>query len=302
MKNIRRIYILILLGALLLTGGTKLCAQADVHMTNAYSLSHQGKVDSAKIEIDLCFLDTAFAKDPLALYIRGMVYNEYYKRYEMNNPNSPSRLIALDALEKSYKVSKDSSLNIGTLTKLRYIAGQFYNDAVATLDTVHYNTSIACYNQYRDIALFADPKMDIKTQDIKFYLALSSIYNTLYNSDKKKNAKCFDLERDTYLKILQLDANNYTANYNLGLLYWNKGVDLIYNVDYDDSLTDIFKVQDHSVELFKESLPFAQKAYEIEPKREETLIVLSGIYYSLNEFQRSDAYKKMLEDLRKQPH
>jgi hypothetical protein len=38
----------------------------------------------------------------------------------------------------------------------------------------------------------------------------------------------------------------------------------------------------------------------LEPKREETLIVLSGIYYSLNEFDKSKAYQQMLDDLRKQ--
>ena len=44
----------------------------------------------------------------------------------------------------------------------------------------------------------------------------------------------------------------------------------------------------------------AEKAFELEPKREETLIVLSGIYYSLNEFDKSKAYQQMLDDLRKQ--
>jgi hypothetical protein len=75
----------------------------------------------------------------------------------------------------------------------------------------------------------------------------------------------------------------------------------MYDIDYDDSLGVVFDVQDHSVELFKQSLPFAEKAYVIEPKREETLIVLSGIYYSLNEFEKSDKYKEMLDNLRNQP-
>ena len=74
----------------------------------------------------------------------------------------------------------------------------------------------------------------------------------------------------------------------------------MYDIDYDINLDSVMAVQNHSVDLFKESLPFAEKAYEIEPKREETLIVLSGIYYSLNEFQKSKAYQQMLDDLRKQ--
>jgi hypothetical protein len=301
MKKFSRIHILILLGAVLLfAGGTRLCAQADPHMTAAYSFMQIDSVDAAKKEIDLCLKDSANWKDAQAWYLKGFIYNQLYKKYESKKVNSGYRVEALGALKKSLELSTDTMLNRGTKIKIRYIAGCYYNDAVATLDTVQYNTSIDCYNHYREAALLADPTMDIKKKDIEFYLAVGSIYNTLYNSDKKKYVKCFDLERETYLQVLKWDPDNYTANYNLGLLFWNKGVDLIYDVDYDDSLTDIFKVQDHSIELFKESLPFAQKAYQIEPKREETLIVLSGIYYSLNEFQRSKAYQQMLDDLRKQ--
>jgi len=119
-------------------------------------------------------------------------------------------------------------------------------------------------------------------------------------NNKKNNDAYFEITRDTYLKVLSLEPNNYMANYNLGLLYWNKGVDLMYDIDYDDSLGVVFDIQDFSVQLFKQSLPFAEKAFELEPKREETLIVLSGIYYSLNEFDKSKAYQQMLDDLRKQ--
>src|ERR1044072_2307503 len=136
MKKLNRIPVLILLAAaLLFAGGRKLYAQAEVHMGNAYSLVYAGKTDSAKIEIDLCFQDTTFAKDPMALYVKGFVYNEYYKKYESKNVNSPARVIALQALEKSYTASTDTALSHVILIKIRYIAGQFYNDAVLTLDT-----------------------------------------------------------------------------------------------------------------------------------------------------------------------
>ncbi len=78
-------------------------------------------------------------------------------------------------------------------------------------------------------------------------------------------------------------------------------MDLRYDIDYDDSLDLVFTVQDKSVDLFKQSLPFAEKAYEMEPKREETLTVLSGIYYSLHDFEKSKKYQDMLDKLRSQP-
>lgn len=62
------------------------------------------------------------------------------------------------------------------------------------------------------------------------------------------------------------------------------------NIDYELNLDSVMQVQNYSVGIFKESLPFAQKAYEMEPKREETLIVLSGIFYSLNDFPKSKSF------------
>ncbi len=304
MKRFCRIYKLFLpFAVLLLAGATRLCAQSDVHLNSAYSFIQLGQVDSAKKEIDLCVKDPANASDPQAWYLDGFIYKELYKKYENTNVNSPFRTQALVAFKKSIELDKDSSRIKTTQGNIRYLAGRFYNDAVATLDTVHYTTSVKCYEQYREAALIADPGFDIKKKDIEFYLALASTYNSVYNMDKKKNVAYFDSTRNTYMQVLKWDANNYTANYNLGLLFWNKGVDIMYAVDFDDSLSGVFEAQDHSVALFKESLPFAEKAYEIEPKREETLIVLSGIYYSLNDFQKSKSYQEMLEALRKQnPH
>lgn len=302
MKRFGRIRTTLLLGGIFLLLGTAgLRAQAFIHYNAALSFVQRGEVDSAKKEIDLHMQDPASQTDPESWYLYGFVYKEMYKKYENTNPSSTYRTQAYEAFRKSLQLDTVTARTKATRDNIRYLAGRFYNDAVTTLDTVHYAVSVKCYEQYREAAVLADPGFDIRKKDVEFYLALASTYNAVYNLDKKKNAAFFDMTRDTYMKVLSWDPNNYTANYNLGLLYWNKGVDLMYDIDYDDSLGAIFDVQDHSVDLFKQSLPFAEKAYEIEPKREETLIVLSGIYYSLNEFEKSKDYQKMLENLRNQP-
>ncbi|GAB4143507.1 MAG: hypothetical protein Fur0041_18600 [Bacteroidia bacterium] len=301
MKTIVRIRAsLILLTVLLFGGVAGLHAQTYFHYNAALSAIQRGDVDSARKEIDLHMKDPGADKDPDSWYLYGFVYKEMYKRYENTSFTSGYRVEAMNAFKKSLALDTVSARMKLTRDNLRYIAGRYYNDAVQTLDTSRFAIALNCYENYRAAALLADPGFDIKSKDINFYLALASTYNAIYTADKKKNAKYFDLTRDTYMKVLGMDPNNYTANYNMGLLFWNKGVDLMYDIDYDDSLGMVFDVQDHSVELFKKSLPFAEKAFEIEPKREETLIVLSGIYYSLNEFEKSKVYQQMLDDLRKQ--
>ncbi len=300
MKKFLRLRNLFLLGAVLLLGAAGLRAQTFMHYNAALMHVQRGEVDSAKKEIDLHMQEPAAQTDPESWYLLGYVYKELYKKYENTDFTSPYRTKAYEALKKSLSLDTVAARQSATRAQIRYLAGRFYNDAVATLDTVRYNTSLICYQQYRDAAVLADPGFDIKRKDVEFYLALAGTYNSIYHIDQKKNVQYFDLTRDTYLKVLGWDPNNYTANFNLGLLFWNKGVDLMYDIDYDDSLTDIFSTQDKSVELFKQSLPFAEKAYEMEPKREETLIVLSGIYYSLNEFEKSKQYQEMLDQVRKQ--
>ncbi|MBI3511482.1 MAG: hypothetical protein HY064_12530 [Bacteroidetes bacterium] len=290
-----------MLGALpLLSGITDLRAQTDMYYNSALTFLQSGQVDSARKCVDMLLEQPGAKTDPDNWYLYGVVYKEMYKHFEASDVQSNYRNISFDAFKKSLQLDTVSARMKITRDNVRFLAGKYYNDAVITLDTVRFTTSINCYNSYREAALIADPGTDMKKKDIEFDLALASTYGTIYNNNKKKNVKFFDLTRDTYMKVLELDPDNYTANYNLGLLYWNKGVDLMYDIDYDANLDSVFKVEDHSVDLFKQSLPFAEKAYEIEPKREETLIVLSGIYYSLNEFEKSKLYQQTLDDLRKQ--
>jgi hypothetical protein len=290
---------MILLAALLLCG-VSLRAQTLFHYNAALLFVQAGELDSAKKEVDLHMLEPGAEKSADSWYLQGVIYKEMYKKYENDNRLSPYRTKAMEAFKVSLTLDTIVEHQKIVRDNIRYIAQRFYNDAVATLDTVQYETSLSCYKNYREAALLADPGIDIKKKDEQFYVALASMYYTIYNLDKKANAKFYDKTRETYMLVLTWNPDNYTANYNLGLLFWNKGVDLMYEIDYDINLDSAMEVQDHSVELFKESLPFAEKAYVIAPKREETLVVLSGIYYSLNEFQKSKAYQQMLEDLRKQ--
>ncbi len=287
--------------ALAMLSGVLLNAQTSMHVNAAFMYLQQGQIDSAKKEIDLRMKEPGAANDPDSWYINGFVYKELYKKYENTNVESPYRIVAKDAFIKSIGIDTSKVRIQATRDNLRYLGSRFYNDAAQTLDTLNYKKSTINYNYYRECTLAAEPNFNIKTKDVEYYNALGTMFNTAYTADKKANIKYFDLARDTYLKVLTIDPNDYKANFNMGLLYWNKGVDVIYNdINLDDSIDVVFDMQDRSVEMFKQSLPYAEKAYLMEPKREETLIVLSGIYYSLNDFQKSQMFQQMLEDLRKQ--
>ena len=295
--NLRFLFFLLLI---LICSPVVNAQSSTIHYDAALNYMQKNNVDSAKIEIDLHMQNVDVQLDPENWYLEGFIYKELYKKYENENFNSPYRAKSLNSFKKSLKLDTVIARTKTTKELIRYLAGRFYNDAVLTLDSSNYLTSILCYEQYRDAALILDSILDIKKKDIEFNLALGTIYVEMYNSDKIKNLQFFNLTRDTYMKILNWDPNNYAANYDLGLLYWNKGVHLMNNIDYELNLDSVMQVQNYSVSIFKESLPFAQKAYEMEPKREETLIVLSGIFYSLNDFPKSKAFDAILKDLQKE--
>ena len=70
-------------------------------------------------------------------------------------------------------------------------------------------------------------------------------------------------------------------------------------MDFETDLIALSETQDKTIEIFKKSLPFMEKAYQLNPKRKETLQGLEGIYYSLNENEKYDKIKQELIELEK---
>ena len=69
-------------------------------------------------------------------------------------------------------------------------------------------------------------------------------------------------------------------------------------MDYTLDLEQLNQVQDRTIELFKNSLPYMLKAYTLNSQKEETLIGLQGIYKSLNDDEKMNFYKDALEKLK----
>jgi hypothetical protein len=61
-------------------------------------------------------------------------------------------------------------------------------------------------------------------------------------------------------------------------------------------LTTIDKIQDQCVVIFKQSLPYMLKAFELNPTRCDVLEGLAGIYFALNDLAKSNEFKKKAEE------
>lgn len=288
-----RIFILGLLLLMTITSN----AQSD-KVAIAVRFYQNDNLDSARIYIEEAVNFPSTANDAQAWYIRGFIYKEIYNKREAKNKQSAARKEALYSFKKS--ISLDTAKeNLAENTKnITFLAYKFFNDAANSLDTLNYEIAIENFEQYKATMAIMESSM-IRQKELEFNLAIGSVYTKLFESDRNKNRQFLDSAKATYLKVLIIDPNNISANYNIGILFYNQAVHLIKQMDYDVDMVALSDIQDNSIVLFKESLPFMEKAYELDPNRRETIQGLSGIYFSLNDFEKSNEFKHKLEEIKK---
>lgn len=291
----------VILGLLLLVAIVANAQQERV--SAAYTFLQQNNLDSAKANINIAIEDPETATDAQAWYIRGFVYKTIYFKIEKENNQSPARLEALYSFKKSLSLNPDKELFSEDIVNIKNLVKSLHNDAAESLDPFDYKTAIKLFEKSQEYYKIVDPSpAAIQEKEIKFALALGSVYNTVIESSKKDSAKMhkfLNLAKATYSKVLSLDPDNISANYNMGILFYNQAVNLIKSQDYDLDLATLAVVQDKSAILFKESLPFMEKAYALEPKREDALEGLSGIYFGLNEPEKSNIFRQKLAEIKK---
>lgn len=267
----------------------------------AQSFLQQGNLDSAKFYIDAAVLHPSTANNAQAWYLKGFIYKTIYNKTEKGNKQSPARLAALKFFKKSLSIDSSQENTQENTKNIKYLATTLYNDAGASLDSIDYKIAIKNFETFKEYYLLVDPTpANIRQKDIDFTLAIASLYTRIFESDRKGKTEFLNLSKEAYNKILLTEPNNINANYNMGILYYNQAVNLINQQDYDIDIVALNDIQDNSINLFKESLPFMEKAYSLDPRRRETLLGLSGIYFSLNEFEKSNMFKLKLEEIEKQ--
>jgi tetratricopeptide (TPR) repeat protein len=137
-------------------------------------------------------------------------------------------------------------------------------------------------------------KTDPRNTDV--LLVAGTIYGKLGAADSSRREQYFKKRKETYAKVLSIDPENFTANYNMGITLYNRGVDLIQESDYLDIMV-LNELLEKVTVLFKEALPFVQKASKMAPKNLDALKALEGIYYNLSEKQKAIEIRERINKL-----
>ncbi|MCE9540000.1 MAG: hypothetical protein K8R85_12395 [Bacteroidetes bacterium] len=290
-----------ILGLLLLTAVVANAQQEKVQA--AYVFLEQNKLDSAKANIDAAVIHPETVNDALAWYVRGFIYKSIYNTKEKGNKRSPSRLEGLYSFKKSLSLDAAKEYFPDNIGGIKYFASTFRNDAAESLDPIDYRTAIELFNKSQECSKIVDPSPTVlQANQTEFDFALVSVYNSVLENDNKDSArvfKFFTLAKNVYNKILALEPNNIQANIGMGKLYYNQAVNIIKSLDIDTDITKMDIIEENTKKLGTVAEPFMKTAHDLDPKREDAIIGLTGIYYILHEDSKYNIFKQKLEDIKK---
>lgn len=288
---IRAIYIAILLLLPALASGQL------TYTFKAYKAYQEDDLPTAKAYIDSAIADEIEKEEAQTWYIRGFIYKEIYKITDKQSRDSEAREEAIRSFKKSIELDADSEFRKQNHQGIKYLASSYYNDGVMTLNLKEYEESPDFYKRYKKLILFLEPDKDFKEQDVQYYNALGSMLSENYEKDKQRYTHLFEESLKYLQKTLIIDPDNLVANNVIGVLYYNKGVDLILSLDPFAPLEDLNRTQDKCVKIFKTAKPFLEKAHQMDPTNCEIITGLEGISFNLNDRDEVNFWHDKLVEL-----
>jgi len=104
-------------------------------------------------------------------------------------------------------------------------------------------------------------------------------------------------EKD-YLTALDLNPSAFGANYNLGALYFNAGVETNNKANGTSNNSVYKKLKKQGEVSFAKALPYLETAHELNAEDKNTLLSLKQLYYLNGDYAKSEDMKKLIAELK----
>lgn len=203
---------------------------------------------------------------------------KYYKEASKYGYNGAQTFLYIAS---AYKQKKDT---LGALESLKQGMGKYPADNDLLQNIIQTYMDMEKEKEamgYLEIAIQQSPN------NASYSCIMGSLYEKL---DNEKQAV------DFYEKAIEIDPKLWLAFYNLGVIYYNKGVnqfDVAGKVPTNDNAQYQIELKKADV-WWEKSLPFMEKCYEMNPKDKNTIETLKTLYYRL---KMNDKYNAFLEKL-----
>jgi len=270
-----------------------------IFLDSAIYYYQNSKLPEAKAQIEKAVNDAQTINNPYAWYFRGIIYKGLYKQNRPADSLLTLRVEAANSFTKSIELDTNNEYEVENMKNLRFIGVTFFDDANLMLNERKFELSQKCFNLFKSTMKLADPSINIKEEEIKYFLSVASTYNHIYNQSDNKLVEYLDKAKDTYNKVIKTDPDNLLANYNMGIIYYNQAVRIIQSLEVSLDILAFREAEDEVIALFKKSLPFIEIGYQAAPDDKNIVEALYEIYYSLNDEEKSGEFKKKIDDLKK---
>ncbi|MBT3612381.1 MAG: tetratricopeptide repeat protein [Flavobacteriales bacterium] len=104
-------------------------------------------------------------------------------------------------------------------------------------------------------------------------------------------------EKD-YLTALELNPSAFGANYNLGALYFNQGVETKNKANVTSNNSLYSKLNKEADAVFAKAFPYLEMAHELNAEDKNTLLSLKQLYYLSGDYAKSEEMKKLIAELK----
>jgi len=204
---------------------------------------------------------------------------EFYKKAALYKYNGAK---TYELLSESYLAKNDT---VGALeVMLKGLKEYPSNSSILVLLISIYekNNKIEEAIKYLDLAISKQPGNE------SFQLFRGALFERLQNTDEA--IKCYE-------KAIELKPGYMDAFYNLGIIYYNRGVkknDVANSVPSNQP--EKYNIEKNKADIeFKKALPYLEKAHELNSRDKITLESLKNVYYRLKIL---DKYAEIVEKLK----
>jgi tetratricopeptide (TPR) repeat protein len=107
-----------------------------------------------------------------------------------------------------------------------------------------------------------------------------------------------DNAKKDYLTALELNPSAFGANYNLGALYFNQGVETKNKANATSNNSLYKKLNKEAEAVFAKALPYLETAHNLNSEDKNTLLSLKQLYYLDGAYAKSEEMKKLIAELK----
>lgn len=196
-------------------------------------------------------------------YERYKVYSLLADKYHKVNQNDKF----IETLKQGYTLFPDSNYFVANLINNYINTKDFENASKFLLESIQ------------------------RKPDANLYVALGEVY--------QESGKPNDQVKSTFEEAIKLNPNSHIAYFYIGRLSFNKAVEMsdkAYKAKDKKKQTELLA---NTKTLFKDALPYFQKALTIAPNSLEYMNPLRSIYYNLNMNKEFEAINKEINALQK---